>query len=79
MIVAYAYTVACSYNKFVSLHLAFYFGFEQQEYVYNEKHDEGPQDISFSSAPGNKTEKNFIFALNLNAIQGAFTFGSMCY
>ena len=60
-----------------SLHVVFYFGFEQQEYIYTEKHDVGPQDIPFSPAPGNKTEKNFTFALNLNAIQGAFTFGSM--
>ena len=60
------------------MHVAFYFGFEQQEYIYNEKHDVGPQNIPFSPAPGNRTEKNFTFALNLNAIQGEFIFGSMC-
>ena len=45
--------------------------------MYNEWRDEGPQDIIYSPAPGNKTEKSFPFALNLNALQGAFTFGSM--
>ena len=45
--------------------------------MYSEKRDEGPQDIIYSPAPGNKTEKTFTFALNLNALQGAFTFGSM--
>ena len=45
--------------------------------MYNERRDEGTQDIIYSPAPGNKTEKTFTFALNLNALQGAFTFGSM--
>ena len=45
--------------------------------MYNERRDEGPQDIIYSPAPGNKTEKTFTFALYLNAQQGAFTFGSM--
>ena len=40
--------------------------------MYSEKRDEGPQDIIYSPAPGNKTEKTFTFALNLNALQGAF-------
>ena len=44
--------------------------------MYNERRDEGTQDIIYSPAPGNKTEKTFTFALNLNAQQGAFTFGS---
>ena len=59
-----------------SFSIAFFFGFEQDEFVYNERHDEGRQDIIYSPTPGNKTEKNFTFALNLNALQGAFTFGS---
>ena len=57
--------------------LAFFFGFEQEEFVYNENHDEGTQNIIYSPAPGNRTEKTFTFALNLNALQGAFTFGGM--
>ena len=44
--------------------------------MYNERRDEGPQDIVYSPAPGNKTENSFTFALNLNTQQGAFTFGS---
>ena len=43
--------------------------------MYNEWRNEGTHDILYSPAPGNKTEKNFTFALNLNAQQGAFTFG----
>ena len=46
--------------------------------MYNERRDEGTQNIIYSPAPGNKTEKNFTFTLNLNTIQGAFTFGSKC-
>ena len=45
--------------------------------MYNERRDEGPHDLIYSPAPGNRTEKTFSFALNLNALQGAFTFGSM--
>ena len=45
--------------------------------MYNERHDEGSHDIIYSPAPGNKTEKTFTFALNLTALQGEFTFGSM--
>ena len=59
------------------LYIAFFFGFEQDEFVYNERCDEGTQNIIYSPAPGNTTEKTFTFALNLNALQGAFTFGSM--
>ena len=44
--------------------------------MYNERRDEGSHDIIFSPAPGNRTERNFVFGLNLNAVQGAFTFGS---
>ena len=62
-------------HEFFSI-IAFFFGFEQEEFVYNERHDEGIHDIIYSPAPGNKTEKSFTFALNLNAQQGAFTFGS---
>ena len=46
--------------------------------MYNEIRDEGVQDIIFSPAPENRTEKNFTFALNLMASQGVFMFGSMC-
>ena len=45
--------------------------------MYIERRDRGTQDIIFSPAPGNRTEKTFTFAVNLNALQGAFTFGSM--
>ena len=45
--------------------------------MYNERRDRGTQDIIYSPAPGNKTEKTFTFALRLSAQQGAFTFGSM--
>ena len=44
--------------------------------MYDERLDEGPQDIIYSPAPGNKTEKTFKFALNLTALQGEFNFGS---
>ena len=44
--------------------------------MYIERCDEGTHDILYSPAPGNKTEKTFTFALNLNRQQGAFTFGS---
>ena len=63
-------------NSSVYIFLAFFFGFEQEEYVYNERRDEGLHEIIFSPAPGNRTERNFVFGLNLNALQGAFTFGS---
>ena len=46
--------------------------------MYDERRDEGPQSILYSPAPGNRTEKDFTFALNLNALQGAFTVGGMC-
>ena len=46
--------------------------------MFNELRDQGPQDIIYSPAPGNRTEKNFTFALNLNALQGVFTFGGTC-
>ena len=45
--------------------------------MYNERRDRGTQDIIYSPAPGNKTEKTFTFALNLTALQGEFTFGGM--
>ena len=63
-------------HEFFLYNIAFFFGFEQEEFVYNERHDKGIHDIIFNPAPGNKTEKSFTFALNLNAQQGAFTFGS---
>ena len=46
--------------------------------MFNELRDQGPQDIIYSPAPGNRTEKNFTFALNLNALQGVFSFGGTC-
>ena len=55
----------------------FFFGFEQQQYTYNELLDEGIQEIPFSAAPGNETEKMFSFSLEINALQGTFQSGSM--
>lgn len=55
---------------------AFFFGFEQSQFIFNERRDEGGHDILFSAAPGNATEKNFSFALNLKKVKGEFTFGS---
>ena len=43
--------------------------------MYNERRDEGTQDIIYSPAPWNRTEKTFTFALNLNQQRGVFTFG----
>ena len=37
--------------------------------------DEGIQEIPFSVAPGNVTEKSLAFTLNLNAVERAFVFG----
>ena len=43
--------------------------------MYNERNDEGIQEIPFSAAPGNVTEKSLTFTLNLNAVERAFVFG----
>ena len=43
--------------------------------MYNEIIDEGIQDIPYSAAPGNVTEKSLSFTLNLNTIERAFVFG----
>ena len=37
--------------------------------------DEGLQEVLYSPAPGNKTEKSFAFSLNLNPLSGSFLFG----
>ena len=55
--------------------LAFFFGFVLNEVTYDEARDEGLQELLYSPAPGNKTEKMFTFSLNLNALVGAFEFG----
>ena len=55
--------------------LAFYFGFVLNEITYDEARDEGLQELMYSPAPGNKTEKQFTFSLNLNALVGGFEFG----
>ena len=40
----------------------------------------GLQEILYSPAPGNKTEKVFTFSLNLNALVGGFEFGGkLCH
>ena len=48
--------------------------------TYDEALDHGLQEIMFSPAPGNKTEKSFDFSLNVDTIEGAFIFGGkiMC-
>ena len=69
----YTYSYHIIVTKF-SL-IAFIFGFEQEEYVYNERNDEGIQEILFSAAPGNVTEKSLTFTLYLNAVERAFVFG----
>ena len=56
--------------------LALFFGFVLNEVTYNEASDYGLQELLYSPAPGNKTEKLFVFSLNLNALQGGFEFGS---
>ena len=56
-------------------HLAFFFGFVLNEVTYNEAADEGLQELLYRPAPGNKTEKSFVFSLNLNALMGGFEFG----
>ena len=56
---------------------AFYCGFTQQEYTYDEGQDEGIHFIPFRAAPGYATEKTFTFFLSLNGITGTFTFGRM--
>ena len=69
----YSYSYHIIVTKF-SL-IAVFFGFEQEEYVYNELTDEGLQDIPFSAAPGNVTEKSLTFTLYLIAVERAFVFG----
>ena len=61
----------------VTISTAFYFGFINQTYMYNEKQDDGVQTIPFSAAPGNKTENTISFLLNLSPISAEFKFGSM--
>ena len=63
--------MSCSYTllNFV----AFYFGFVLNEVTYDEARDEGLQKIRYSPAPGNKTEKSFVFMLNLIALQSGFS------
>ena len=60
----------------LSLLLAFYFGFVCNEVTYNEAHGNGQHSIQYSPAPGNKTEKSFIFFIHLNALQGGLEVGS---
>ena len=61
------------------LHTAFFFGFTQMEYTYNERRSEGVNFIPFRAAPGNVTEKMFTFHLNLNSVSSTFTFGGLLY
>ena len=56
---------------------AFYFGFIQREYRYNEASDEGINFIPFRPAPGNKTEKSFVISASLTPVTGTFTFGGI--
>ena len=75
MIVSYTIQYFLFYfSRSLSL-LAFYFGFVRNEVTYDEARDEGLQELLYSPAPGNKTEKLFTFSLNLNALQGGFEFG----
>ena len=67
-------TLSHSLSLTLSL-LAFFFGFVLNEVTYDEAHDEDLQELLYSPAPGNKTEKSFIFSLNLNALVGGFEFG----
>ena len=60
----------CSYT-------AFFFGFIQMEYIYDERRDEGVQLIPFRASPGNETEKMFDFHLILSSITSTFTFGGI--
>ena len=62
--------------SYISLSLlAFFFGFVYNEVTYDEARDEGLQELLYSPAPGNKTEKSFTFSLNTNALVGGFEFG----
>ena len=60
---------------FCTISAAFFFGFEQQEIIFNEQLDEGLQDILVSAATGNATEKSFGYLLDLIPIKGDFSFG----
>ena len=55
--------------------LVLFLGFVRNEVTYNEASDYGLQELLYRLAPGNKTEKLFVFSLNLNALQGGFEFG----
>ena len=59
------------------MHAAFFFGFEQQQYTYNEQADVGLQEIPFSAAPGNETVKRFSFSIHTTSIKGGFIFARM--
>ena len=45
------------------------------EVTFDEEIDEGLQEVLYSPAPGNKTEKSFDFSLNLIPLSGSFVFG----
>ena len=74
MMMIVSYTISLYTSHSFSL-LAFFFGFVLNEVTYNEASDEGLQELRYSPAPGNKTDKSFVFSLNLNALMGGFEFG----
>ena len=74
MIVSYVYhaTLFTSLSPFA---IAFYFGFDRNEISYNEARDAGQQKIKYSPAPGNKTEKSFMFLLFIYVCMGNIEMG----
>ena len=64
--------ISNSISAVILLSLAFYFGFVLNEVTYDEARDEGLQEIRYSPAPGNQTEKSFVFHLNIIALQSDF-------
>ena len=74
MMIVSLYHVTLTTSLTLSL-LAFFFGFVFNEVTYDEARDEGLQELRYSPAPGNKTEKMFTFSLNLNGLVGGFVFG----
>ena len=63
MMIVSLYHVTLTTSLTLSL-LAFFFGFVFNEVTYDEARDEGLQELRYSPAPGNKTEKMFTFSLN---------------
>ena len=63
--------------KTVNIPTAFYFGFINHSYTYDEGQDEGLQFIPFRAAPGNVTEMSFTFYLSLTPISEHLIFGCM--